>query len=349
MTSPRCGNTGPDMRVGATPSGNGTRPAWARPARGFCHQALHYRADDALLGSLVSFARDGLANGEVVLVMVGAAKLAALAELLADEVASGWVELADMDTVGANPARIIPAWRAFVERQPAGIPLRGVGEPIDRRREGATLDECAEHERLLNVAFWDLGDRPFWLLCPYDVASLDPAVVDRSRNTHPFVVDATGDESPAHARSFEYHRPDPTTLSGAPLPPPPPTARRLEVSAADAAALRRTRLAVGDAARRSGLGEATEDLVLSAHEVLTNALVHGRGPVEVALWQEGGTFVCQVAGAGELHDPLAGRRAPLEDRPGGRGLWLANHLCDLVQVRQVGPNIVVRLHRRRTG
>lgn len=351
MLALRTGHGGTTMRLASNDSRTGWLPVWATAAGGgFCHQTLHYRGTDALVGSVVAFARSGAARGEPTLVMMGAAKLASIAEALADESASGSVELADMDTVGANPARIIPAWRAFVDRQPTGTALRGVGEPIDRRRAGAALDECAEHERLLNVAFDDLGDRPFWLLCPYDVAALDPAVVAGSRHTHPFVLEAGGAGGLVHATSPDYDRPDGTTgTPGAPLPPPPATARHVDVAAGDPAALRQTRVAVEDAGRRYGLGDATWELVLATHEVLTNALLHGRGQVDVALWPEGDTLVCQVAGAGELHDALVGRRAPSPGGPGGRGLWLANQLCDLVQVRQAGSRTVVRLHRRRPG
>ena len=45
-------------------------------------------------------------------------------------------------------------------------------------------------------------------------------------------------------------------------------------------------------------------------------------------------------------DPLADRRPPSADRPGGRGLWMANQLCDLVQVRSFPEGSVVRLHMK---
>ena len=46
----------------------------------------------------------------------------------------------------------------------------------------------------------------------------------------------------------------------------------------------------------------------------------------------------------DIEDPLAGReRAPDADG-GGRGLWIVNHLCDLVQLRSSRAGSVVRLH-----
>jgi anti-sigma regulatory factor (Ser/Thr protein kinase) len=41
---------------------------------------------------------------------------------------------------------------------------------------------------------------------------------------------------------------------------------------------------------------------------------------------------------------LAGRIRPGPDQSSGFGLWLANQLCDLVQVRSLPSGTVVRLH-----
>jgi hypothetical protein len=45
-----------------------------------------------------------------------------------------------------------------------------------------------------------------------------------------------------------------------------------------------------------------------------------------------------------VDDPLAGREWPPPVERAARGLWLANQVCDLVQVRPLGTNAVVRLH-----
>ena len=62
------------------------------------------------------------------------------------------------------------------------------------------------------------------------------------------------------------------------------------------------------------------------------------------VWREPGRVVCEVRGAGAIADPLADRRLPELDDPTGRGLWLANQLCDLVQIRSVRGELVVRVH-----
>ena len=55
-------------------------------------------------------------------------------------------------------------------------------------------------------------------------------------------------------------------------------------------------------------------------------------------------LVCEVRDAGRIDDPLAGRERPTFDREGGRGLWMINRLCDLVQLRSFPSGAVVRLH-----
>ena len=64
------------------------------------------------------------------------------------------------------------------------------------------------------------------------------------------------------------------------------------------------------------------------------------------VWAEDGSLVCEVTDEGVIADPLVGRRRPVLDRAGGRGLWIANQLCDLVQVRSGAAGTTVRLHAR---
>ena len=96
---------------------------------GFSHEALFYTGDDDFLDATLGFIREGLAGDEAMLVVVSATKIAKLkAELGAD---AGRVGFGDMTAIGTNPARIIPAWRDFVDEQGVdGRPLRGIGEPI---------------------------------------------------------------------------------------------------------------------------------------------------------------------------------------------------------------------------
>src|SRR5207244_2662029 len=74
--------------------------------------------------------------------------------------------------------------------------FRGIGEPIWAGRSPAELVECHRHESLLNLAF--AGSPAWWLLCPYDTATLDAAVLEEARATHPLVYE-DGVERPSPA------------------------------------------------------------------------------------------------------------------------------------------------------
>ena len=55
--------------------------------------------------------------------------------------------------------------------------------------------------------------------------------------------------------------------------------------------------------------------------------------VEGSLWQESGALTGEVHDRGLIRDPLVGRISPPGTGLGGAGVWMTNHLCDLVQIR----------------
>jgi anti-sigma regulatory factor (Ser/Thr protein kinase) len=241
-----------------------------------------------------------------------------------------------MSDVGRNPARIIPAWADFVRRHADAPAIRGIGEPIDARRSPAELAECQRHESLLNVAF-DGGPR-LWLQCPYDLEGLPTDVLDEARRSHPFVTDGRDSEL-----SVDYQDRG-TGAAGfdEPLPEPPATA--LEI-AFRGGWLSTVRDFVAGQAGVAGLalGQAA-DLVLAVNELATNSLRYGGGKGTLRVWHTDHSLVCEVTDKGRLSDPLIGREQPGAGRLGGRGLWMVNQLCDLVQIRSLAAGTVVRVH-----
>ena len=152
----------------------------------FVHEAFLYRDSDEFLRGLLRFIQAGTEKGEPVFVVLSAEKIERLKDALGED--ADRVLFADMAEVGANPARIIAAWREFVDGYGAGgQPIRGIGEPIWAGRSEAELAECHRHESLLNLAFADTPS--FRLLCPYDVSALGPKVVEEAERNHPFVSD----------------------------------------------------------------------------------------------------------------------------------------------------------------
>ncbi|MCW3047964.1 MAG: putative signal transduction histidine kinase [Solirubrobacterales bacterium] len=303
----------------------------------FRHEAFFYAGDREFLEGTLGFIREGLTQGEPVMVALSAPKIARLrAELGAD---AGRVRFADMAEIGSNPARIIPAWHDFVGGRPApDWPIRGIGEPIWAGRTAAELVECQRHEELLNLAF---ADTPaFRLLCPYDTRALGPAVIEEARCSHPILVeDRTEREStdyrglPAVAAPFDK-----------PLPEPPVAPSEL---AFDIDTLRAVRRMVSRHAAAVGMStDRTGDLILAVDELATNSVRHGGGRGVLSVWHDGSALICEVRDHGRIDQPLVGRRCPSTDRAGGFGVWLVNQLCDLVQMRSLCAGNVVRVHMR---
>ena len=86
--------------------------------------------------------------------------------------------------------------------------------------------------------------------------------------------------------------------------------------------------------------------MLAVNEVATNSVRHGGGRGMLRIWQEPDALICEVRDGGRIDDPLAGRRRPGGAQIGGYGLWLANQVCDLVQVRSYADGSAVRVHMR---
>ena len=305
---------------------------------GFHHEALIYAGVDEFVEGTRAFVRGGLERDEPTLVLVNADKIQLLREELGAD--ADRVQFADMGRVGANPARIIPAWREFVnEHFGSRRRLRGVGEPVTRERGAAELVECHLHEALLNLAFADAES--FRLLCPYDAEALDAATIAGAKRTHPFITaNSVESVSPRYCGIEMASSP-----FSAPLPEPPSDAEELAYDAGTMDVVR------GLIVRRSieaGLGvRGMQDLVLAVDEMATNSVRHGGGQGVLRVWQEPDTLICEVRDDGRISEPLVGRVRPAIGQVGGFGVWLANQVCDLVQIRSVASGTVIRLHMRR--
>ena len=301
------------------------------------HEALFYSDLDGFAAGTVPFIRDAVAAEEPILVVLGQEKIDSLRERLDGEAEQ--VLFADMAEVGTNPARIIPAWQQFIaEQAPAGRRLRGIGEPIWAGRSAAELSECQRHEALLNVAF---ADPDFWLLCPYDTTALAPEVIEEARRNHPYVshdgvAEASGSFPGMEALAAPFEEPLAARPEDAVMHP-----------IDGVAGLQRLRAFVIHHAVDAGLsGLRTSDLVFAANELAANSVKHGGGSGELYLWREPDAVVCEVRDRGRIEDPLAGRVRPTVDHLSGRGLWMANQLCELVQIRSLADGVAVRVHKR---
>jgi anti-sigma regulatory factor (Ser/Thr protein kinase) len=309
------------------------------PAPGFRHEAMLYEGEQGFAEGALRFLREGIARGEPAQVVVSARKIALLREALGADAAL--VRFDDMADVGANPARIIPAWTAFVREAGAERrPLRGIGEPISPERSPAELVECHRHESLLNLAFADTRD--FRLLCPYDTSAIDPSVVAYARCTHPLVQDPDGS---VHASTAFHGVAAAAEPCRAPLPATPGDAETIAILPAALASLR---AAVARRGTRAGLTPTRcDDLVLAVNELATNSIRHGGGAGTLTMWETRSALVCEVTDAGRLDHPLAGQELPTPGQVGRYGLWLVNRLCDLVEQRTLPRGNLVRVSMAR--
>ncbi|MGH2967641.1 MAG: anti-sigma factor RsbA family regulatory protein, partial [Solirubrobacteraceae bacterium] len=246
---------------------------------GFRHTALFYDGDEEFLAGTLPLVREAVGRQAAVLVAVPRARGRVLRDALGADAAT--VGFADMEVLGRNPARIIPAWRDFVRDHAGGDrPPLGIGEPIWPERTEAELVECERHETLLNVAF---AGSPEWrLVCPYDAGGLAPEVLERARGNHPHLA-----EHGATHRNADYRRAIP---GDDPLPPPGAEPVELTFARSD---LRLVREFLADRARRAGVThQRLADLVLAVDELATNSLRYARGHGTLRTWQENSTLLC---------------------------------------------------------
>jgi predicted small metal-binding protein len=304
---------------------------------GYRHECVMYRGTSGFVSALVPFVRDGLALDQPVMVAVAQPRLQALRDALGED--ADRVRFVDMAILGHNPALIIPAWREFVDGA-AGRPTRGVGEPIWAGRRDAEVAEGQFHEALLNIALDPAT--PLWLLCPYDVAALEGAVIDEARRSHAEVVECDEPDGPAPTDTTYAGGGHAMTMFGARLAEPTgPTSALIgrfgrydDVAAGVLSYAASAGLSAGRSAK----------LAAAVIELATASSSRTDAEVSVRLWRDGPDLVCDVDDAGVIDDPMVGRSATVVGQPREREIRLANELCDLVQVRSGATGTTVRLH-----
>jgi anti-sigma regulatory factor (Ser/Thr protein kinase) len=311
--------------------------------RPFAHQAFLYRGEAEFVAEVARFIGEGVDRGEAVLVLVPPTQIAWLQSAFAGGAPDGeLVSFFDVTEAGRNPATILPLWADFVDHHAAaGRGFRGVGEPVFPGRSEAALAECRAHEALLNLRF---QDGPSWeLLCPYDAGRLDDRTIEDVLATHPRVH-----EHGEQRRNAAYDDTSGGWLGyDDPLPPPAVPPRQLPFGRGS---LHEVREFVAAFAEEEDVPPGRRaDLILAVNEVVANSIRYGGGSGVLSLWRERDTFLCEVSDRGTISDPFAGRHRPTSDQFGGRGLWIANQSCDLVQIRSRPGATSVRLHMDGAG
>jgi len=310
------------------------------------HRTLIGASDAELVDGAVAFVCQGVDAGEPVVVACTDGTAELLQKELADRSQVVWADWGDV--YGNGPAAAITAVRRLGERHRTGgsSVVRVVLEPLpgpdpDTWREWQRYDAVLDHQ-LAEAEL--LGGQPLQVLCLVDDRRVPGPLVDAARATHPLLqVDGRQEPNPDYVDAGRY-------LTSLPVPAEPLEATEplvREHSVRDLRGLRRD-LAVraADARLPPGSEPALEDFLLAVDEMTTNALRHGRPPVDLRLWADATRLVCTVTdhGAG-LHDPFIGYGPAHGDdlSLGGMGLWLARQLCDHVDITTTDDGVQVRL------
>jgi anti-sigma regulatory factor (Ser/Thr protein kinase) len=127
------------------------------------------------------------------------------------------------------------------------------------------------------------------------------------------------------------------------LPSPPLEAGRLEFGLDDLHDLRGRVAATATAAGLSP--RRVSDLAVAASELAANSVLYGGGRGLATIWGEHGAVFVEVADAGTIADPNVGRRRPDPGAEHGRGLYIANQLCDEIVIDSgpIGTRIRLRM------
>lgn len=298
----------------------------------FHHDVLLYGGPGDLARQAAPLIHAARATGAAVVAAVPRASIDDVASLLGGDTSD---TITETDGIARNPGRLLEVWSdALDDARRSGRPLVGLAEVVWPDRTDAELEECWIHEVLLGSAF-DPGD-DMRLVCAYDTSALEPATVDHACAHHASLVH-DGIETPNHS----YQPSAAASVLDRPLTAVPPGARRIHIRLDDLPDLRDDIRAL---ARSYGVSERrVDDLVLATNELASNTVRHGGGDGTVELWVRDGSIWCQVSDSGHLDDPFVGRRRPATHDIGGRGVWIAHQVCDLVQVRSNGNGTRVRV------
>ncbi|MGW0565983.1 anti-sigma factor RsbA family regulatory protein [Streptomyces tauricus] len=323
------GHTGGDGRMSAlSPS---WPPGQAEPA--FRHELYPYRGEAQFLSGTLGYIDEALAGGEAVVVAVPSDKAAILRREISDEPA---VTFVDTTPLGSTPGRLIDAWVTWMKEQGEGDrPVRGIGETAWREaRSAAHLSELRYHEWLLNRAF--ARSSAWSMLCPYDDTDEDHSALQSLSRCHPLIR-----QDGHYVRNDSYLTADEYPFEA--LAPPCDPFQELSYTHSDLTAIRSK---ISQCASDAGVPEdQIRKLAVAATEIATNSIRHAGGHGTLRTWTQDGTFLCEFRDSGYIPDVMTGRTRPAPDQIGGRGLYLAHHLCDLVEIRSTqDQGTTIRLH-----
>jgi len=108
--------------------------------------------------------------------------------------------------------------------------------------------------------------------------------------------------------------------------------------------LARARKLLGDTAAHAGLSnERVHRFTVALSEIATNAILHGSGRATMTITSSDTALTVEVRdhGTGLRTDPRP--TLPHPTQISGRGLWLAEHLCDHIDIHTSASGTTIRI------
>lgn len=306
----------------------------AAPVR--MHEAGFYSSDAEFRAMILAWVQEGVAAGEPVIIGYDERKSALLRSWLPSPAGVTFLPAAGQY---ASPARSIATWRRnYVRYLADGVTrIRAAGDVpnADDRDRFAGWDR---YEMALNTV-WD--GMPVWSRCLYDATTTPDAVRDVVEQTHPRLLDASGDgDANARYRTASAFQ----ALAPAQHPITMDTAPALDLADPTPAAARE---AVARAGRDILAERVLDDLTLGVSEAITNAGLHGEPPVTMRVWLTAACVVVHLCDSGPgTSDPLAGLVAAESETGAGLGLWITHQLDLSVDLLHAADGFTVQLIAR---
>jgi anti-sigma regulatory factor (Ser/Thr protein kinase) len=310
------------------------RSGLAAAFEGIFHETSIYASDAELLDTAHPFLSDGLDEHEPTYVILGPRGESLVRQEFGEPDGLRYISAHD---AYVRPATTVKSYRdACAAEVAAGAEqIRFITE-VPHPGNGSAWDWWGRYESAVNEIFADL---PVWAICTYDERTTPTAVLDEVLRSHPYVAGPGGE----HAANVEYETPTAflTQRSCAYTDPLEAVEPLIALTDPGLVEARRTALAVA----RERLGPETADnLAVAVSEVVANAQRHGCSPVELRVWASPERVVATIKdrGAG-IQDATIGL-APVEfGQSGGRGLWIANQLCDHLSISRLADGFEVKL------
>jgi len=289
-----------------------------------------YRHEAEFDAAMHSFLEEAAVAGEPVLVALPGPHLQHARERLGEAMAGARCE--DLEQVGRNPGCLLAMIEEWVVSHDGRA--RVVSEAVWPGRSHAEAVEALRHEALVNHVLAESGAT---IMSPFDARGLDADILAGVEMTHPTVV-----EDGRRRAGASYTDPLSTAI-GELWPLDDPTTPVSE-HPLNGSLLELRRAIAEDPALDSLSDERRADLVFAINEATSNAVRHGDGTCMTRIWHDGDAVVTEVSTPSAIEDVLVGRRRPAADALEGRGLWLINQVCDLVELRSGASGMTLRMH-----